>query len=206
MTFCPISKTNPLLLASASPRRKNLLEQLNLPFRSRTSRIEETGLRGKPEEVCRNLAEKKAGAVYREAEASWILGADTLVVVDDHVLGKPRDAGDACRMLQLLSGRDHRVMTGLCLLDPSGSPVHKETAITRVRFKILSQREIEDYVKTGEPFGKAGSYAVQGLGAFMVASIYGSYTNVVGLPLCALIRALLRVGALHRFPLPGTSS
>ena len=105
-------------------------------------------------------------------------------------------------MLRLLSGREHRVITGFCLLDPSGGAVHSEAVSTRVSIKTLSDQEIDAYVLSEEPFGKAGSYAIQGVGSFMVKGITGSYTNVVGLPLYALIKALIRVGALKSYPLP----
>jgi septum formation protein len=105
-------------------------------------------------------------------------------------------------MLTLLSGKEHRVITGICILDPSGKVAHSEAVTTLVRFIKLTERQIKAYIRTGEPYGKAGSYAIQGIGAFMVESITGSYTNVVGLPLSALIQALLTVGALRGFPLP----
>jgi septum formation protein len=148
------------------------------------------------------LARKKAVQVGRTHKGTWILGADTLVVIDGRILGKPLNGRDIKRMLEALSGREHRVFTGFCLIDPGGKTAHEEAVLTRVRIKNLSREEIEAYLETGEPFGKAGGYAIQGVGAFMVEGIYGSYTNVVGLPLCALIKALLRVGALSRFPIP----
>jgi septum formation protein len=104
-------------------------------------------------------------------------------------------------MLNILSGVEHKVVTGFAILDPSGSVAHVETATTRVKLKKITKEEISAYVATGEPFGKAGSYAIQGMGVFMVERINGSYTNVVGLPLCALIKALAHTGALHRYPL-----
>jgi septum formation protein len=104
-------------------------------------------------------------------------------------------------MLLLLSGQEHRVVTGFCILDPSAEVAHTEAVTTRVRFKGLSEHEIENYIRTCEPFGKAGSYAIQGVGSFMVEAINGSYTNVVGLPLCAVIKALVSVRALECFPL-----
>ena len=103
-------------------------------------------------------------------------------------------------MLGLLSGKEHSVITGFCILDPSGSTAHSEEIITRVKMKRLTDEEIDGYTATGEPFGKAGSYAIQGIGAFMVESISGPYTNVVGLPLCALVKALIACGALKKFP------
>ena len=124
----------------------------------------------------------------------------TQKTIDDKMFGKPQDSENARRMLFLLSGREHRVITGFCLLNPSGSVAHFEAVTTLVRIKELTGQEIKAYVSTGEPNGKAGSYAIQGIGSFMVEAISGSYTNVVGLPLCAVIRSLISVGALKRFP------
>ncbi len=205
MPFAPISPENPLILASGSPRRKALLRQLGLPYRARKSRVLERLPEGPPESVARRLAEQKASRVGAAFEKAWVLGADTLVITD-RILGKPDGTADACRMLRLLSGREHQVITGFCLLDPHRSPCHSEAVSTRVRFKPLREAEIEAYVATGEPFGKAGGYAIQGIGAFLVESITGSYTNVVGLPLCALVKALQTAGAVAGFPLPAGES
>ena len=199
--FEQIGRKNPLILASASPRRKRLLEQARLPFKIEVSQILEETL-GEPEELCLRLAREKAVDVSFRTGPSWILGADTIVVMGDKILGKPVDKKDALGMLSLLSGKMHRVMTGFCILAPSGTSAHLETVSTIVTVKELGENELEAYVDTGEPFGKAGGYAIQGIGSFMVESISGSYTNVVGLPLCAVIKALLKVGALERFPLP----
>ncbi len=201
MTIQPIDTDNPLILASASPRRKRLLEQLRLPFRCVPGNVDERGPMGDPEALCRRLALMKASQVHSEHGPGWVLGADTVVVVGSRVLGKPGDEEEAADMLGQLSGREHRVITGFSILPPSGPPVHSESVTTFVRVKDLNESEILAYVSTGEPFGKAGGYAIQGIGAFMVEAIAGSYTNVVGLPLCALVKALLRTGALRRFPL-----
>ncbi len=211
-----IDKMNPLVLASASPRRKRLLTQVGLPFRSVTSQANEEGHRGNPAQTACILAEKKADRVYHRIGRSWVLGADTIVVIDtacsqapasriegpDTILGKPKDKKEAGHMLGLLSGREHRVITGFCILNPSGETAHSEAVSTRVHIKELTDPEIDAYINTGEPFGKAGSYAIQGIGSFLVKGISGSYTNVVGLPLFALIKALVAVGALKSFPLP----
>jgi len=202
MTRFPIiSAQKPLILASASPRRKRLLTQAGIPFRSVTSNASEEGITGDPAQISRVLAEKKAAHVCAETGASWILGADTIVAVDNRILGKPEDGQKAREMLLLLRGKEHRVITGFCILDPSAKVAHSEAVTTLVRFKPLSEQEIEGYIRTGEPFGKAGSYAIQGVGSFMVEAINGSYTNVVGLPLCAVIKALVSVGGLECFPL-----
>jgi septum formation protein len=202
MSFQTISKENPLILASNSPRRKRLMKQIGLPFRSLPSDVDENQALGEPLVKAVLLAEKKAKAVYSQSKESWILGADTMVVVGGRILGKPRDHEHIHSMLSRLSGKEHEVITGFCLLDPSGGMAHSEAITTLVKMKHLGEKEINAYVATGEPFGKAGGYAIQGVGAFMVESISGSYTNVVGLPVCALVKSLLALGALKDFPLP----
>ncbi len=210
-----IDPKHPLILASASPRRKALLRQLGFPFRSDPGHVFEEEYTQAPERNTCLLAEKKALYAYAGNSGSWILGADTVVVVDTDppagprgplgtgtlILGKPDSEEDARRMLRLLSGKEHRVITGFCILTPSGKPAHSEAVTTRVQIKALMESEIEAYVRIGEPFGKAGSYAIQGVGSFMVKGISGSYTNVVGLPLYALIKALVALGGLKQFPL-----
>jgi septum formation protein len=200
--FPPISETFPLILASASPRRKELLNQVRLPFRAVPSDIDEKveGRVGSPLRAAL-LAKKKAKDVCIKVEGHWVLGADTIVVLGDRLLGKPADAEDIQAMLNLLSGQEHKVFTGFALRDPSGDEAHVETTMTRVKMKELSKKDISNYVATGEAYGKAGSYAIQGIGVFMVEEIIGSYSNVVGLPLCAFIKALLHIGAIQSFPL-----
>jgi septum formation protein len=198
----PISKDFPLVLASASPRRKQLLRQIGIPFRTVTNRAREDTLSRDPLMNARLLAEAKAHGVVEKCESSWILGADTVVVLGKAVLGKPADKDEAFSMLRQLSGREHRVITGFCLVAADTKRAYSEAVVTRVTFKMLSKKEILGYVATGEPFGKAGSYGIQGIGAFLVKRISGSYTNVVGLPLCALVNALLATGALKEFPIP----
>ncbi|MDY7035881.1 MAG: Maf family protein [Thermodesulfobacteriota bacterium] len=196
----------PLILASASPRRKRLLQQIGLPFLPLTSHVEENRvLDQSPGNLCL-LAEKKARAVLMKSDNSWILGADTIVVLGEKILGKPMDHNEARSMLYLLSGHVHRVITGFCILDPSGRLAQVKEVTTFVKMKKLTDYDIDAYIDTGEPFGKAGSYAIQGVGAFMVETISGSYTNVVGLPVCTLIKCLLITGALKRFPFMGVQS
>jgi septum formation protein len=201
MSCSLINTDHPLILASASPRRRELLAQIRLPFRVVPSHVDEGEIADEPTGICRGLAEKKAIQVHSLEDPSWVLGAETIVVIGNKVLGKPRDEKEAGEMLLLLAGTTHSVVTGFAILDPSGILVHSEAVSTAVRFKPLDDREIEAYVRTGEPLGKAGAYAIQGMGAFMVESISGSYTNVVGLPICAVIKALIRVGAIETFPL-----
>lgn len=196
-----ISKDAPLVLASASPRRKQLLRQMGIPFRTLSSRVREDHLSSDPRRNARLLAEAKAQAVAQKSSGTWILGADTIVVLGQEVLGKPGNKREAFSMLRRLSGKEHRVITGFCLLTPEAKTAHSEAVVTRVTFKALTRQEILGYIATGEPFGKAGSYAIQGIGAFLVQGITGSYSNVVGLPLCALVKALLATGAITSFPI-----
>ncbi len=202
-----IDHDHPLILASASPRRKALLAQVGLPFRSHGSGVLEAKVEGNPEKITCRLAEQKAQAVAGRFENAWILGTDTVVVAaDEHLqgrrtfLGKPSDTKDAMCMLHRLSGKRHHVVTGFCILDPWGQSIHQQAVTTHVDIKELTEQEILAYAATKEPLDKAGSYAIQGIGAFMVTGISGSYTNVVGLPLHALIKALVAHGALKRFP------
>ncbi|MFZ0449169.1 MAG: Maf family protein [Desulfatiglandaceae bacterium] len=196
-----ISDDYPLILASASPRRKDLLMQVGLPFTALHSEIEEGNVSGRPEEVACSLAQEKAMWIYETGAEGWILAADTIVVINHVILGKPGDEKDAGGMLRALAGREHQVVTGFSIVSPEGTEVHGEAVTTRVSIKPLTDKEIKRYVNTGEPMGKAGSYAIQGIGAFMVEGITGSYTNVVGLPVCAVIEALKRLGALESFPI-----
>ena len=189
-----------MILASASPRRRELLAGMGIPFRPVTSRISEWGSSKDPSRESCYLAEKKAIAVFSAGQSLWVLGADTIVFIEGKMLGKPKDRKEAKSMLLLLKGTVHSVVTGFCILDPSGNIAHREAVYTAVKFRDLNKEEIEAYIDTGEPFDKAGGYAIQGIGAFMVESISGSYTNVVGLPICALVKALVSVGALEKFP------
>ena len=201
MSFKYISVENPLILASESPRRKELLEQVKIPFTVLPSHIDENGEQGEPFEICTRLAEKKALSLCNSSENRWILGADTVVVKDGIIMGKPADAVEAEYMLKRLSNGEHEVITGFAIVNPSGQVADSGYVLTTVCFKCLTGEEIGDYIKTGEPFGKAGAYAIQGIGAFMIKSISGSYSNVVGLPLYAIIDSLKRIRAIDRFPL-----
>jgi septum formation protein len=199
--YSPINNKFPLILASESPRRKRLLEQVGIPFRSVPSNIDETSINGSPPGFAKILAERKAMAALGKLQGLWILGADTIVVSGDDVLGKPLNADEARSMLRILSGKEHEVITGYSILNPSGEIACTDHESTTVTIKSLSAKEIDTYINSGEPFGKAGSYAIQGIGSFMVEGIKGSYSNVVGLPLCALIKRLLDLGALTEFPI-----
>lgn len=195
----PCHNSNMLVLASASPRRRELLTQAGYTFQVRPAHIPEDPFPGEdPITYVVRLAREKAQAVYREMSAAdpptedaghlAVLGADTTVAVDNHILGKPEDAADAMRMLRLLSGRSHLVLTGVALATAQGTEVAAE--VTAVRFFTLAEREIADYVASGEPMDKAGAYGIQGRAARWIPRIEGCYFNVVGLPL-ALVSTLL---------------
>lgn len=181
-----------LVLASESPRRIELLRSLGLAFEVVPSGIEEGDDPEKePSTLVARRAQEKAQAVSSLDPKSWVLSADTIVVLQDTIFGKPESTEAAVAMLQRLSGQAHHVFTGLCLMRADPPFMRVGTVRTEVRFRPLNDTEIRAYVKTGEPFDKAGAYGIQGMGAFLVESIHGSYTNVVGLPLCEVLEWLL---------------
>ncbi len=181
-----------LVLASGSPRRREILENLGVEFAVRSVDIDESPLAGEAAEpyVLRLARAKARAAASRGGEI--VLAADTIVVLDGALLGKPRDPADAWRMLGSLSGREHEVLTGVAVAGQES--VRAEIERTRVRFAELSAAEIEWYVASGEPLDKAGAYAVQGLGALFVERLDGNYSNVVGLPLPLTYRLLAEAG------------
>ena len=188
---------NRLILASKSPRRYDLLKQMDLNFEVIPSTVEEVFAQVEsPREHVIRLAEAKALDVANRFPENWVIGADTIVYVDGTILGKPKSREEALEMLRLISGKEHRVLTGVSVRHLKKGKSECETVETAVRVKTLSQAEMDWYVRTGEPFDKAGGYGIQGIGSFMIESINGSYTNVVGLPLCELIQMLIRLGAL----------
>ena len=190
----------PLILASSSPRRQEILRSAGVKFEVIPSEVDENFSPGEPfEEQVVRLARMKALKAAEKHKDRWVLAADTIVVIDGKILGKPRDRREAEEMLQLLSDREHRVITGYCLMQASSRRSREGKVITRVRFKALSSEEIRWYLNTGEPFDKAGGYAIQGKAAFMVKEINGSYTNVVGLPLTEVVEALKELGAVDLF-------
>ena len=173
-----------LILASNSPRRRDLLRNAGFEFDVRPSGIEESRLPDEsPEDFARRLARDKALDVARQSEAgSLVLGADTVVAIDREFLEKPVDAVDAARMLRTLSGRTHRVITAVCLISAPERVLAWRHETTSVTFRKLTNQEIESYVASGEPFDKAGGYAIQGLASRFVPRVEGCYFNVVGLP------------------------
>lgn len=182
-----------LILASKSPRRSYLLEQAGLEFFIIPSSFNEDSVTfSSPESYARKLAEGKARDIADKHPDSWVIGADTIVVIHNTVLGKPESSDEARRMLKSLSGKTHQVLTGYCICCKKKNRFFSETIKTDVLFKELSDDEIEWYIHTGEPFDKAGAYAIQGLGTFLVRRINGSYTNVVGLPVCEIVEFFIK--------------
>ena len=189
----------PLILASASPRRSELLQNAGIPFIVEPAHIAEQPFSGEsPLQYAQRLARDKARAVFARHSDNVVLGADTVVVVDEHLLEKPQDPADAARMLRLLSGRAHQVITGVCLVARHYEQIGVE--ITEVRFSTLSEREIAGYVEMGEPMDKAGAYAIQGMASRWVERIDGCYFNVVGLPVSRVYRMLQALEAKTRIP------
>lgn len=177
-----------IILASASPRRKELLTTAGVEFEVLVSQADETVPEGTaPKDAAIMTAEKKALAVAENCDGT-VIGADTIVVIDGKILGKPKDEADAADMLRTLSGREHEVITGVCITD--GEKTEKFAQVSRVRFYALTEDEIAAYVATKEPMDKAGSYGIQGRGCVLVDSIEGDYFNIVGLPVAATVRAL----------------
>jgi nucleoside triphosphate pyrophosphatase len=175
-----------LILASRSPQRRAILEQLGVRFRVEDPDVEELA-QGDPREVVRENALRKARAVAAHGER--VLGADTAVVLDGRVFGKPGDEAEARAFLESLSGRTHEVMTGIALREPGGGE-RADVAVTKVRFRSLERAELDWYLASGEWRERAGAYAIQGRGAALVEEIEGDYWNVVGLPVAALLRLI----------------
>lgn len=205
-----------LILASASPRRKELLERIGFAVKTIPAEISEILEDDEgPTEFVKRMARSKVLAVVnrikgtmpqapepalshgigREAQARWVVGADTIVVIGGEVLGKPKDPDQAFDMLQRLSGREHTVVSGFCVFDLVKNKEGIQAVISTVKIKRMSHPEIEKYLSVGESADKAGAYAIQGVGSYLIDSIVGSYSNVVGLPLCQLMEMLEEMGA-----------
>ena len=215
-----------LVLASQSPRRKELLERIGFTIRTIPAEVDEEPIEDEsPTECVKRLARNKVLAVVerlqattshladgasaqstgilasqKDAQTRWVVGADTVVVLDDDLLGKPQDHDHAFDMLQRLSAREHKVITGFCIFDLKKNKEGIQAVVSTVRFKHLTRPEIEKYLAAGESMDKAGAYAVQGIGAYLIDSIKGSYTNVVGLPLCQMMEMLEEMGATDILP------
>jgi septum formation protein len=183
--------TRRLILASASPRRAELLKFAGLTFEIMPSRIDESlAASESPEEHVLRLSREKAQAVGDQYPEACVLGADTIVLIEENILGKPADPSEARQMLKRLSGCIHEVYTGFTIMNKTDQVMISQAVKSRVTFRDIPDEEIAWYVSTREPYDKAGAYAVQGLGAFFIREIHGSYTNVMGLPLCEVVDVL----------------
>jgi len=190
------SMRNILVLASSSPRRHELLRAAGIPFQVHPSHVLEDQNPGElPLDYVLRLAQEKAMTVAQQFPGQPVLGADTIVLVDQEVLGKPRDREDAARMLRLLSGRKHQVITAVCLVPAENRQIDTRSCTTQVAFRKLNEEEIQQYIAGGEPMDKAGAYAIQGGAARWIDGIDGEYSNVVGLPL-PLVTEMLRANGL----------
>jgi septum formation protein len=186
------------ILASASPRRVELLTLLGLPFEIVPSDVEETFLPGEtPREHVLRLSEEKARRISERYPEAWVMGADTIVIINGEVLGKPRTSAEAKDMLAKLSGQVHRVFTGFAVMRMRGDFIVSDAVESSVLFREIPEDEMVWYIRSEEPYDKAGAYAVQGMGAFFIKEIHGSYTNVMGLPLCEVVDVLKRIGAIR---------
>lgn len=194
-----------LILASSSPRRKELLHSVGVQFEIISPSSDESLINQEnPKEYALRLATEKALSVSQSFEESClVIGADTIVLVDSEILGKPSDDKEAYSMLEKISGRTHSVLTAFSIVKPRDTVLHIQVVETRVVVKTLEPWEIQGYIKTLEPMDKAGAYGIQGVGAFMVKEISGSYTNVVGLPLVEVLEALKKLGATGLFSING---
>ena len=195
MTANEITKENDndlkLVLASSSPRREEILKQLKLKFTIVPSKInEENFTEDDPISLVRKLAVEKAKSVSNLVENALIIAADTVVVYDNHILGKPKNKSDARRMLKMLRAKKHQVITGVAVVNSQDGEVHVDENITEVKMADLTDTEIDTYIETGEPMDKAGSYAIQGFGALFVEEIQGSFYSVMGLPIHQLAKLL----------------
>ena len=190
-----------IILASSSPRRKELLQSVGIQFEVIAPSSDESLLHNdNPKDYVQRLASEKAISVSKNLKGEFlVIGADTIVVIDNEILGKPSDEEDARAILSRISGSVHHVLTAFSIAKPKDKILHSEVVDTKVRVKTLEPKEIEGYIKTGEPMDKAGAYGIQGFGAFMIKEIEGSYTNVVGLPLVEVLEALNKLGALRLF-------
>ena len=193
-----INSTASFILASASPRRRELFQSIGLKFKIIPAHVNENYLAGEsPRQHVKRLSIDKAMVIARKYPEAWVLGADTIVVIDGLILGKPKNKTQAREMLQNLSGREHKVFTGFTIAHVAAKIYKTKVIQSAVQFKTISPKEMDWYVSCDEPYDKAGGYAVQGKGACFIQSIYGSYTNVIGLPLCEVLEELKKLKAIN---------
>lgn len=186
-----------LILASASPRRRELLQSAGLKFKIIPAHINEDYLRGEsPSKHVRRLSRDKAMMIARQYQRAWVLGADTIVVIDGMILGKPQNKTQAKKMMMTLSGREHTVFTGFSIIHGEKAICRTNVVRSAVRFKTIRREEMNWYINCAEPYDKAGGYALQGKGACFIKSIRGSYTNVIGLPLCEVLEEFKKLKAI----------
>ena len=200
----PKKKTMPIIsnalfiLASASPRRREMLQSIGLNFEIIPAHVNEDYLAGEsPRQHVKRLSHNKAMVIAQKYPEAWVLGADTIVVIDGLILGKPKDKAQARKMLRKLSGREHKVFTGFSIAHIAAKVYKTQVVQSAVRFKTITPKEMEWYIACDEPYDKAGGYAVQGKGACFIQSIRGSYTNVIGLPLCEVLEALIKFKTIN---------
>jgi len=193
----PFETTSPLVLASGSPRRRELLADLGLDFTVNPSPLDEPPPESgeKPLDYVQRMAQLKTLDVAKDFSGSTVIGADTIVVLKDRIMGKPRNKMHALDMLSSLAGQTHHVITGFCIVLPGGEKITKAIS-TEVDMRSSTESELMGYIETGEPTDKAGAYAIQGIGTFLVTAIRGSYTNVVGLPVSKVLDTLLSCGVV----------
>ena len=189
-----------IILASASPRRKEILENTNLKFRIIKSDIDEKILEGEsPQEAVMRLSFEKCMDIACNNKSSLVIGADTIVVLDDMILGKPKDKDEAYCMLKKLSNKVHQVITGISLINLEGNKKIIDYVVSNVKFKDLSEEDIKDYIQTNESLDKAGAYGIQGYGALLVEEIKGDYFNIVGLPISRISDLLKQHFSINLF-------
>lgn len=194
----------PIILASASPRRRELLHHMRIPFKVIPPKIDESVLMARADKkIAVEIALKKVEAILAapgKEPPRWILAADTIIEIGGKIIGKPDGIGQAKDYLRLLSGRIHRVHTGIALLPEEGKPIAQKLCTTKVKFRLMSDSEIEFYLDSGEWNGAAGAYRIQERGAFFIEWVHGSYSNVIGLPVETVYRMLLENGYLFYHP------
>lgn len=180
-----------IILASGSPRRQAYLNDMGIAFKVLKADIDEAPMADEhPRNYVTRMARQKALVVMENNQQIWIVAADTIVSLDNEILGKPKSVDDAVNTLMLLNGREHEVVTAFCIGLKKENTLHEESVVTRVKFAHFSEDIARAYVSTGEPYDKAGAYGIQGKGAFLVSGVNGSYSNVVGLPLCEVITVM----------------